>query len=76
MKNNASKEPQGFKTKVQKKIDEENQKQIRNNKAISAQRAAQNKQSFTAVIEERPRRVSTEVNSALSTVNGLGGWRL
>lgn len=73
---NGTKEPQGFKTKVQKKFDDENLKQQKNNKAISAERSLQNQKSFDAVVEERPRRITTQVNDALSSINGLGGWRL
>jgi len=73
---NGTKEPQGFKTKMQNNIDQEvKSQQIKNNKR-SAQRAIQNKKSFNAVVEERPRRVTTQVNDALSSVNGRGGWRL
>ena len=61
---------------MQNNLDQEvKSQQIKNNKR-SAQRAIQNKKSFNAVVEERPRRVTTQVNDALSSVNGLGGWRL
>jgi len=73
---NGTKEPQGFKSKMKSNIDQEvKSEQTKNNKR-SAQRAIQNKKSFNAVVEERPRRVTTQVNDALSSVNGLGGWRL
>tara|TARA_Y100000591_G_C21837797_1_gene703653 strand:- start:467 stop:1108 length:642 start_codon:yes stop_codon:yes gene_type:complete len=73
---NGTKEPQGFKSKVQKKADEEKIKQQNNNKSPAAIAAKQSQSSFNVAAEPRLRRVKTQVNDALSSINGLGGWRL
>ena len=73
---NRTNEPQGFKKKMQQEVNKLIEDENKNNKTLSAQRSIQNKESFDAVVEERSRRVTTQVNDSLSSVNGLGGWRL
>ena len=73
---NDIKEYQNFKTKLQKQIDKEDLSLQRSNKMLSEERSRQNQKNFNATIEERPKRITSQTNDAMITLNGHGGWRL